>query len=157
MPTAAGPLPEQVFPKVVSGKNFCRPATGRVCLMTDLVDIAIRRDPTAPASARQAVEEFARTIEPTLVPDVKLLVSELITNSVKYGGDGEVHLQMRSDHEGHIRVEVVDQGSGFIPVPRDRPATEVGGWGLHLVETLTDRWGVHEGSTHVWFEIDRAA
>jgi anti-sigma regulatory factor (Ser/Thr protein kinase) len=124
--------------------------------MTDLVDIAIRRDPTAPGSARQAVEQFAGTIEPTLVPDVKLLVSELITNSVKYGGDGEVHLQMRSDHGGHIRVEVVDQGSGFIPVPRDRPPTEVGGWGLHLVETLTDRWGVHEGSTHVWFEIDRS-
>jgi hypothetical protein len=54
-----------------------------------------------------------------------------------------------------VRVEVVDQGAGFIPVARDRPVTEVGGWGLHLVETLADRWGVHEGSTHVWFEIDR--
>jgi anti-sigma regulatory factor (Ser/Thr protein kinase) len=123
--------------------------------MTELVDIAIRRDPLAPGSARRAVEQFAETLDPSLVPDVKLLVSELITNSVKYGGDGEVHLQMRSDHEGHIRVEVVDQGSGFIPVARDRPATEAGGWGLHLVETLTDRWGVHEGSTHVWFEIER--
>ena len=53
------------------------------------------------------------------------------------------------------RVEVVDHEAGFIPVARDRPATEVGGWGLHLVETLTERWGVREGSTHVWFEIDR--
>jgi hypothetical protein len=52
-------------------------------------------------------------------------------------------------------VEVVDQGSGFVPVARDRPATEAGGWGLHLVETLANRWGVHEGSTHVWFEISR--
>ena len=41
------------------------------------------------------------------------------------------------------------------PVARNRPATEVGGWGLHLVQTLSDRWGVYEGSTHVWFEIDR--
>jgi anti-sigma regulatory factor (Ser/Thr protein kinase) len=131
-------------------------APGLVCPMTNLVDIPIRRDPRAPGSARQAVEEFARSIDPSLVPDVKLLVSELITNSVKYGGEGEVHLQMRSDHKGHIRVEVVDQGSGFVPVARDRPATEVGGWGLHLVETLTDRWGVHEGSTHVWFEIERS-
>ncbi len=32
---------------------------------------------------------------------------------------------------------------------------EPGGWGLHLVEALTDRWGVYEGSTHVWFEIER--
>jgi hypothetical protein len=30
----------------------------------------------------------------------------------------------------------------------------VGGWGLHLVEELTDEWGTFEGSTHVWFEID---
>jgi anti-sigma regulatory factor (Ser/Thr protein kinase) len=123
--------------------------------MTELVDIAISRDPYAPRSARHAVERFAETLDPSVVPDVKLLVSELITNSVKYGGDGEVRLQLRSDHAGHIRVEVVDQGSGFIPVARDRPATEAGGWGLHLVETLTDRWGVHEGSTHVWFEIER--
>jgi hypothetical protein len=30
----------------------------------------------------------------------------------------------------------------------------VGGWGLHLTEHLTSRWGTYEGSTHVWFEID---
>lgn len=123
--------------------------------MTAQVDIAIRRDTRAPGSARRAVEQFAERIEPSLVPDVKLLVSELITNSVKYGSDGDVRLEIRSDRPDHIRVEVVDQGSGFIPVARDRPATEAGGWGLHLVETLADRWGVHEGSTHVWFEIDR--
>lgn len=123
--------------------------------MTELVDIAIVRDPRAPGSARRAVEQFSHGIDPDLVPDVKLLVSELITNSVKYGGDGEVHLQMQSEHPRHIRVEVVDQGAGFIPVARDRPVTDVGGWGLHLVETLANRWGVHEGSTHVWFEIDR--
>ena len=50
---------------------------------------------------------------------------------------------------------MIDQGVGFVPVARDRPATDVGGWGLHLVQTLSNRWGVHEGSTHVWFEIER--
>src|SRR5687768_3967140 len=124
--------------------------------MTELVDITISRDPHAPRMARRAVEQFAAEVEPELVPDVKLLVSELITNSVKYGGEGEVVLQLRSDHPKHIRVEVVDQGSGFVPVARNRPATDVGGWGLHLVETLADTWGVHEGSTHVWFEIERS-
>lgn len=123
--------------------------------MTELVDVAIPRDLHAPRSARRAVEQFAEQLDPSLVPDVRLLVSELITNSVKYGGEGELLLQLRSEHDGHIRVEVVDQGSGFVPVARNRPATEAGGWGLHLVETLTDRWGVHEGSTHVWFEIER--
>ncbi len=50
---------------------------------------------------------------------------------------------------------VINQGASFEPVARDKPVTDVGGWGLHLVEELTDDWGVHEGSTHVWFEIDR--
>ena len=38
-----------------------------------------------------------------------------------------------------------------------RDSTEVvpGLTELELVETLADRWGVHAGSTHVWFEIDR--
>ena len=125
--------------------------------MTELVDIAISRDPHAPRKARRAVEEFAVDVDASLVPEAKLLVSELITNSVKYGGEGEVRLQLLSHHPGHLRVEVVDQGSGFVPVARNRPATDVGGWGLHLVETLADAWGVHEGSTHVWFEIGSPA
>jgi anti-sigma regulatory factor (Ser/Thr protein kinase) len=122
----------------------------------DDATVDIPRDPKAPALARRAVEQLQREglIAEHLVHDVKLLVSELITNSVKYGDDGDVRLELRSDRPGHLRVEVIDQGAGFVPTARDRPATEAGGWGLHLVETLSDRWGVHEGSTHVWFEID---
>ena len=30
-----------------------------------------------------------------------------------------------------------------------------GGWGLYLLDRVARRWGVHEGSTHVWFEIAR--
>lgn len=97
-------------------------------------------------------------IDPDLVPDMTLLVSELVTNSVKYGGDGTVGLRIDADDvTGHVRVEVIDQGEGFIPVARTRPTTEVGGWGLHLVESLAHRWGVHDGSTHVWFEMRPAS
>jgi anti-sigma regulatory factor (Ser/Thr protein kinase) len=123
--------------------------------MSGTVTFDIPRDPTAPSAARRAIEGLNDRIAPDVVPDVKLLVSELITNSVKYGGDGEVQLKVESDDPRKLRIEVIDQGVGFVPVERDRPATEVGGWGLHLVQTLSDRWGVYEGSTHVWFEIDR--
>ena len=119
------------------------------------VDVAIPRTPQAPAHARRAVRDLDDAIAPDLRRDVTLLVSELITNSVKYGDDGDLRLQIDAPHPRRLRVEVVDQGSGFLPVPRDRGVTEAGGWGLHLVETLADRWGVHEGSTHVWFELDR--
>jgi anti-sigma regulatory factor (Ser/Thr protein kinase) len=105
--------------------------------------------PAAPSSA------WARRLILTSWRTVKLLISELITNSVKYGGEGALTLNVEAATQRHVRVEVVDQGVGFVPVARDRPVTDAGGWGLHLVQTLTNRWGVHEGSTHVWFEIDR--
>jgi len=117
----------------------------------------IPRDPRAPAAARRAIEGLNGHIAPDVAHDVKLLVSELITNSVKYGGHGSVGLKVETDDPKRLRVEVIDQGAGFVPVTRDRPATDVGGWGLHLVQTLSDRWGVYEGSTHVWFEIDRTS
>ena len=123
--------------------------------MSTTVSVDIPRDPTAPREARRAVERMGERIAPDIAPDVKLLVSELITNSVKYGGQGAVTLKLETDEPRRLRVEVVDQGAGFVPVARNRPATEVGGWGLHLVQTLSNRWGVYEGSTHVWFEIDR--
>lgn len=119
-------------------------------------DVAIERDDRAPYRARRAVEQLGDAIDDTVRPDVMLLVSELITNSVKYGGAGDVRLQIEARGPKALRVEVVDQGIGFVPRARDRPITNVGGWGLHLVEELADRWGVHEGSTHVWFEIDRS-
>jgi anti-sigma regulatory factor (Ser/Thr protein kinase) len=123
--------------------------------MPDRVTVDIDRDRTAPTSARRAVDAFGDALDPSVVPDVRLLVSELITNSVKYGGDGRVQLILRSEDPRHVHVEVVDQGVGFVPAARARPKTEPGGWGLHMVEALTERWGVREGSTHVWFEIDR--
>ena len=118
--------------------------------------VDIPRDRRAPAHARRTIEQLGERVDPALVPDVKLLVSELVTNSVKYGGDGAVTLRIRTEDPKRLRVEVVDQGAGFVPAARNRPATEVGGWGLHLVQTLSNRWGVYEGSTHVWFEIDRS-
>jgi anti-sigma regulatory factor (Ser/Thr protein kinase) len=117
------------------------------------VCIDLPRDRQAPARARRALERVG--LAPDVAPDAKLLVSELVTNSVKYGGEGEVTLKIRSEHPRHVHVEVVDQGSGFLPVERDRPRDQPGGWGLHLVERLARDWGVHEGSTHVWFELER--
>lgn len=90
-----------------------------------------------------------------MLADTKLLVSELITNGVKYGAGGPVTLELHADDRRQVRVEVVDQGGGFEPVARDQTRTDGGGWGLELVEMLASDWGAYSGSTHVWFEIDR--
>lgn len=120
--------------------------------MTSSVIVDLPRTLRAPGQAREALETVPQ-IDGSLLADAKLLVSELVSNSVKYGGDGPVRLVVRHEPSGRLRVEVVDRGGGFVPVARDRPTTEVGGWGLHLVESLTECWGVYEGSTHVWFEL----
>ena len=137
-----------------SVRNTCTEPT-QIQLHAHSFDIP--RDDTAPTRTRRGDRRPRRPRRCGADADVKLLVSELITNSVKYGGDGAITLTSQTDDPQRLRVEVIDQGAGFVPAARDRPATEVGGWGLHLVQTLADRWGVYEGSTHVWFEIDRRA
>ena len=107
----------------------------------------------APAQARDALMQLEPSLPEHVLPDITLLVSELMTNSVKYGGAGPVRLEITNAPD-RIRAEIVDQGAGFTPKQRDGDLSRAGGWGLHLVEELTDDWGTYEGSTHVWFEID---
>jgi len=120
------------------------------------LDVEIPRSTQAPRQARRAVESLGDAIDPSVRQDVVLLVSELVTNSVKYGSEDALRLQVDAPAPKRLRVEVINQGASFEPKARDRALTDAGGWGLHLVEALTDRWGVRSGSTHVWFEIDRA-
>ena len=78
----------------------------------------------APAQARDALTARTATARARRAGH-GLLVSELITNSVKYGGDGPVRLEITQD-EGRIRTEIVDQGVGFTPVERDGDLSRVG-------------------------------
>jgi anti-sigma regulatory factor (Ser/Thr protein kinase) len=121
--------------------------------MSTELSVEIPRNAKAPFLARRALADLDDHIDPEILPDVRLLVSELITNSVKYGGDGPVRLEIRATKD-RFRAEIIDQGVGFTPVERNDDLDKVGGWGLHLVEQLTTDWGTYEGSTHVWFEID---
>ncbi len=115
----------------------------------------VRLPPTdrAPAAARQCLDRLDGELDPAGLETMRLLVSELVTNSVKYGGRGPVRLELSVADE-RLRAEVIDQGKGFVPKRRSDDLEQVGGWGLPLVEHLADRWGTFEGSTHVWFEID---
>jgi len=121
--------------------------------MSATVSVELPRTARAPFLARRALDDLEGSLDPAVLPDVRLLVSELITNSVKYGGEGPVRLEVEASDES-VRAEIIDQGAGFTPKVRDDDLDRVGGWGLHLTEHLTSRWGTYEGSTHVWFEID---
>jgi anti-sigma regulatory factor (Ser/Thr protein kinase) len=92
-----------------------------------------------------------------VLDDVRLLLSEVVTNAVRHSGSaGEATIGLSvSVSGGAVRAEVTDQGRGFAPTPRSAPWTETGGWGLHLVDRIATRWGVDRGPrVRVWFEIE---
>jgi anti-sigma regulatory factor (Ser/Thr protein kinase) len=108
----------------------------------------------APAQARAALEVFDQILSPTVLEDLQLVVSELVTNSVKFGPKRPITLALAIVGDGMVNGEVIDQGDGEeAKVEMTVEPTLEGGWGLHLVDQVAQRWGVHEGSTHVWFEI----
>jgi anti-sigma regulatory factor (Ser/Thr protein kinase) len=113
-------------------------------------------DHQAPARARRALESLEDALGEAR-SDVALLVSELVTNSIRHGGgrpDAAIEVLATAAPEV-VRVEVADRGPGFdaAEAHRDRPA---GGYGLKLVEKLTNRWGVlRNDESRVWFEIHR--
>jgi anti-sigma regulatory factor (Ser/Thr protein kinase) len=111
---------------------------------------------SAPAQARQLIDQMD-CLRPEVAMNARLLVSELVANAVRHvtrGGEIGMHVALVDDS---LRVEVVDPGSGFVPQSRTADSPLGSGWGLHLVDELSDRWGVESsGPTRVWFEIDGA-
>jgi anti-sigma regulatory factor (Ser/Thr protein kinase) len=112
---------------------------------------------TAAGEARAALAALDGRVDSEALDDIRLLVSELVTNSVRHAGaERELVRLSVTSRDRTVRVEVSDGGCGFTPRERNAAADQVGGWGLHLVDRLSDRWGVEGGRrTRVWFEIDR--
>jgi anti-sigma regulatory factor (Ser/Thr protein kinase) len=119
-------------------------------------------DPVAVTRGRRlVVADLAEALDPagpdaTLVDDAALVVTELLSNAVRAGGSRiVVRLEV---HHRTVRVEVFDDGAGR-PVPRRATAGDVGGRGLHIVDTLSAAWGaVPSGpGKRVWSELPRRA
>lgn len=126
--------------------------------MTVEVSLRFAGGSHAPSAARHAIDRLEPHLDERVLEDLRLLVSELVTNSIRHGrvgATGYVGLDV-SVSCGTVRVEVSDPGSGFDPSPRDPDRSHPGGWGLYLVKEIADRWGVQrEEDSRVWFEIDR--
>ena len=119
-----------------------------------MIDVELESTPSAPARARGALEEIAGRISPDRMRDVRLLVSELVTNAVRHAEGAVVRLVVALDGS-RLRIEVHDPGRGFELKPPPDDPLRASGWGLVLVEELADRWGIdHDPRTRVWFEMD---
>jgi serine/threonine-protein kinase RsbW len=116
--------------------------------------------PEAASVARHALDGLSGELPDGRLRDVRLLVSELVTNAVRHAdlAAGDVIGLVIEVAEQKLRVEVHDAGGGFIPSTPSPDPARPSGWGLYLVAELADRWGVDSDErTLVWFELDRRA
>lgn len=117
----------------------------------------IRRDIAnglrAPAEARDVVNSLADDIPASVLDDVRLVTSELVTNSVRHAGNPPGHpiqviLNINPDR---VRLEVIDR-SVFDPTPETSTELREVKWGLVLVDRIADDWGrISEGG--IWAEF----
>lgn len=118
----------------------------------------LARNADAPSTARTTIDGWLRdALSHTQLDDVKLLVSELVTNAVRHPQDnGRIELEVAATSD-NVRVVVSDPGTGFTkPKVGAPPADQFGGRGLLIVDRIASRWGVTPGRrTQVWFELDR--
>lgn len=119
------------------------------------ISLELERNADAPGAARRALDSIDHDLDYEREYYVKLLMSELVSNAVKYGGDGPVIVEIEST-PACVRVEVDDRGPAFIPMPRSPELDVIGGWGFVLVDELASRWGSSARSAQVWFEVDAA-
>jgi anti-sigma regulatory factor (Ser/Thr protein kinase) len=128
-----------------------------MCTTTERAELLLPGTETAPRAAR----EFARAsgcsdhIGPVL-DDALLLISELVTNSVRHGSL-PITIALECD-DGGLKVLVRD-GTPALPQQRTAGAGEETGRGLTLVAALSDAWGVEAVEDElgtgkaVWFEL----
>lgn len=108
--------------------------------------------------ARRALERLEPLMSWPTYADLRLLVSELVANSVEHSGaspDGLIGLEVHVRDE-RLLVEVSDPGPGFdLPCrPTERPWEAEYGRGLLIVDSLAQSWGVAHGErSTVWFEL----
>jgi anti-sigma regulatory factor (Ser/Thr protein kinase) len=127
--------------------------------MVDEITLRLAPEPEVVLTARRALDRLANLLPPEKLEDVRLVVSELLNNSIRHAGlspDDRISLSVAVS-AGSVRGRVCDPGPGFEAPPEPRPRPDLmGGWGLLIVERLSDRWGIERDShvVCVWFEMD---
>lgn len=117
--------------------------------------VAVEHGPSGPAQARAAVAGFVRDVGvERLADDLVLIVSELVTNAVRYGAP-PVRLEVDADDDA-VTVTVVDAAPAR-PVRRPVSTSAEGGRGLLLIDLLAAEAGVRSEppGKAVWAAVRR--
>ncbi|MGW6906295.1 SpoIIE family protein phosphatase [Streptomyces sp. NPDC054940] len=155
----AGPSPEETCQEVLEARLPARPSDDIALLVArtralgpaQVAEWDVPADPAAVARVRSAV---TRTLDEWGLEELsfttELILSELATNAIRYGGD-PIRVRMLRDRT--LICEVFDS-SNTSPHLRYAAMTDEGGRGLFLVAQLTERWGTRylPGGKVIWAE-----
>jgi serine/threonine-protein kinase RsbW len=125
------------------------------------LELSVSPDLSALADVRRSFDAVG--LPPGVREDAQLLVTELVSNSIR-------HAELRAGER--IRIRAAWTGCRLKVIVRDRddgrPSRPVGiagsirpapgaesGWGLFIVNQVASRWGaIHDGGPGCWFELD---
>ena len=117
------------------------------------IRLELEPGPEAGHQAREEVRHLLRDrVDDGLLIDLQLIVSELVTNSLRYGPGETIEVEIAVTEDGSITGEVEDHGRGEVAMRETSDGG--GGFGLRILDALASRWGVREDSTQVWFELN---
>src|SRR5919197_405078 len=97
--------------------------------------LELESTPDASARARDELRLLEGRVPNQTLADLLLVVTELITNSVKFGPGLEIDLRLDVAENGSIQGLVVDGGRGRVAI-RETPVNEPGGFGLQIVDRV---------------------
>jgi anti-sigma regulatory factor (Ser/Thr protein kinase) len=130
--------------------------------LAEVADIRLGVDVQAPVVARAVLVSALSDRVPALVLEhAQLLASELVTNSVLHcGASPDDVLVFRVQLSGAVvRLEIQDPGRGGMIAPRPPDLIDGGGFGLNVVDALSESWGVERSTagTRVWAHLALAS
>jgi anti-sigma regulatory factor (Ser/Thr protein kinase) len=119
------------------------------------VHLRLVPEPRAPRQARRALDEFDG-LDDDVRSTAALMISELVTNSVRHAGLGASdRIELSISAANVLRVEVSDPGPGLLHARLAPTPGGDHGRGLFIVARLARRWGIdRERPSRVWFELD---
>ena len=108
-------------------------------------EVVLESVPSAGGRARRHIDGLADDLPPLTLRDLRMVVTELVNNSVLHGSGRPIGVAIEVTAGGLARGSVSDPAIGPVESASPPDACD-GGLGLRIVDALASRWGV-------WFEI----
>jgi anti-sigma regulatory factor (Ser/Thr protein kinase) len=143
---------------ICSERSGSPPYAGNTAVLREVGKSTVVLLPSQPASvavARRRITAEMRSlgVDDEAIDDAAIVITELVTNAIKHGSPLPGRwLEVTWDMDTETVEIAVSDGGGSRTRPRaNRPSlSAMGGRGLGIVDTLSDRWGVRPPGTTVW-------